>query len=111
MLNELRQASVPFFDNMYLILTHSNGPILSVGAGTYRIAQVRPNTVTLVSGGTCTTPSVSVTLPTVPRNVFKGIGSIAATTPFNLSFNHCPAGYRSIGYSFAPTAQVLDEIG
>lgn len=107
-LNEPLPAAVTIFDPMYLRHMQTDGATISVGAGTYRIAQVRPNTVTLVSGGTCTTPSVSVTLPTVPRNVFKGIGSIAATTPFNLSFNHCPAGYRSIGYSFAPTTQVLD---
>src|SRR5690606_39258910 len=68
------------------------------------------NTVTLVSGGICATPRVSVGLPTVPRNGFQGIGSIAATTPFNLSFLHCPARYGRIGYSFGPTAQVLDAM-
>src|SRR5690606_16932028 len=47
-------------------------------------------------------------LATVPRDAFRGIGSTAATTPFSLAFNQCPAGYQSIGYSFAPTTQVLD---
>src|SRR5690606_7074012 len=61
-LNEPLPAAVTIFDPMYLRHMQTDGATISVGAGTYRIAQVRPNTVTLVSGGTCTTPSVSVTL-------------------------------------------------
>lgn len=80
----------------------------SVGSNTYRIAQVKPSTVYIVAGGTCTTPNKDVELVTVPASSFTGIGSIAATKPFSLLLANCPTRMNSIGYSFAPTTAVLD---
>jgi len=101
-------AMVTIFDPMYLRHLQTDGNLTSVGGLTYRIAQVLPNTVALVSGGTCTTPDVNVVFPPVALSAFSGIGSTTATRPFNLAFNNCPAGYQSIGYSFAPTTSVLN---
>ncbi|MCD0502950.1 fimbrial protein [Bordetella petrii] len=101
-------AMVTIFDPMYLRHVQTDGSQISYGTLTYRIAQLLPNTVALVAGGTCTTPDVSVVFPSVSSGAFNGIGSTAATTPFNLAFSNCPAGYQSIGYSFAPTTSIVD---
>jgi len=107
-LNSTLPSAVTIVDPMYLRHLQTDGAAISVGSNTYRIAQLRSNTVYLIAGGTCTTPNVNVTFPTVSSHAFRGVGGTAATTPFKLAFNNCPAGFRSIGYSFAPTTSVLD---
>jgi len=80
----------------------------SAGSGTYRISQMQSGTATFEGGGTCTTPDVTVDLGTTPVASFAGIGTTAARTPFNLSFQNCPAGLASIDYSFTATTSVLN---
>ena len=64
--------------------------------------------LSIVSGGTCTTPNVDVVFPPVYPNTFAGIGSTAGMTRFEIQFNNCPAGLNSIGYYFSPTTSVID---
>ncbi|VWD44053.1 fimbrial protein [Burkholderia lata] len=52
--------------------------------------------------GTCSIPDQTVTLPPVQHHVFKGVGSTAAATDFQVQLNNCPAGYNRIGYQLAP---------
>ncbi|WP_058913363.1 fimbrial protein [Entomohabitans teleogrylli] len=66
------------------------------------------NATYIASGGTCTTPDVTVTLKDVSVNQFTGIGSSAAKTHFDLRFNSCPPNMNSIDYSFAATTPILD---
>jgi len=105
----LSPGVVTIVDPMYV--RHSqrlSSGLTSVGSGTYRIAQLKPSTVNIVAGGTCTTPDVHVELPPVPASTFSGLGTIASTTPFSLNFRNCPAGLNRLGYSFAPTTSVLN---
>ncbi len=101
-------ASVTIVDPMYLRHYQTHAGASSSGANTYRIAQLRSGSVSLIAGGTCTTPDVNVVFPTVAASLFRGVGSLVATTPFDLRLNNCPAGYDSIGYSFAPTTRVVN---
>ncbi len=64
--------------------------------------------ISILSGGTCTTPDVSVKFRTVSVGAFSGTGSVAALTPFNLLFNDCPAGMNSISYRFNATTSILN---
>jgi len=52
--------------------------------------------------GTCSIPDQTVTLPPVQHHVFKGVGSTAGATDFQVQLNNCPAGYNRIGYQLAP---------
>ena len=106
----LTAGYVAAFDPMYLQPYRTiNGGQYSE-SGPYRIVDYRLNGLTIAAGGTCTTPNVSVLFPSVSASAFKGIGSRAGTTDFTLSFNNCPAGLNSIGYSFSPTTSVADPI-
>jgi major type 1 subunit fimbrin (pilin) len=67
------------------------------------------STLTIESGGTCSTPDVAVELPAVSLDVFAGVGTVAALQSFELDFQDCPAGLNSVGYSFAAVTSVLDE--
>ncbi|WP_082683275.1 fimbrial protein [Entomohabitans teleogrylli] len=66
------------------------------------------NATYIASGGTCTTPDVTVSMGDVSIYAFTGIGSTAAKTHFDLRFNSCPANMNSIDYSFAATTPILD---
>jgi len=102
-------GAVAVFDPMYVRHYQKIGDgRTSEGSGTYRIAQVRSSTVNVVAGGTCTTPNQDVRLMTDVSTSFSGVGSVAGTQPFTLSFNNCPAGMNRIGYRFTPTTTVLD---
>jgi len=80
----------------------------SSGSGHYIIPQMEDYTVTFVTQhGTCTTPDVPVTLPTVVADEFNQ-NPILGTTPFTLEFQSCPAGFHSIGYYLIPATTILD---
>lgn len=88
--------------------TYNSGASSDRGSSTYVILQQPTSTLTMASGGTCTTPDVSVTLPTVATSAFSGVGSTGAQTSFSLGFNNCPAGLGSVGYSFAATSTLVN---
>lgn len=96
------------FDPIYVRHYQKVGTDSFHGSGTYRISQMTAKTTTFDGGGTCTTPDVSVNLGNTPIREFAGIGTTAARTPFNLSFQNCPPGMASIDYSFSATTSVLD---
>ncbi|KVD26782.1 fimbrial protein [Burkholderia ubonensis] len=52
--------------------------------------------------GTCSVPDQTVTLPSVQRSAFNGVGSTTGTVDFQLRLNNCPAGYNRIGYQLSP---------
>ncbi|WP_080427643.1 fimbrial protein [Burkholderia ubonensis] len=52
--------------------------------------------------GTCSVPDQAVTLPSVQRSAFNGVGSTTGTVDFQLRLNNCPAGYNRIGYQLSP---------
>jgi major type 1 subunit fimbrin (pilin) len=88
--------------------TYNNGASSDRGSSTYVIAQQPFNTLTLAAGGTCTTPDVNVSLPSVSSSSFSGVGTTGGAASFNLAFNNCPAGLGAVGYSFAATGAVLN---
>lgn len=105
----LMPGAVAVFDPMYVRHYQRMGDGRTFqGSGTYRIVQVRASTVSVVAGGTCTTPDQDVKLMADVSTSFSGVGSVAGTQPFTLSFNNCPAGMSRIGYRFTPTTAVLD---
>jgi len=95
-------------DPIYVRYGQRYGSTQFYGTNTYLIGQMLKGTVTFVGGGTCTTPNVSVKLPTVNANDFSGPGSVRGTTPFDLKFESCPAGLYGIGYYFTPATAIVD---
>ena len=104
----LTAGYVAAFDPMYLQPYRTLEGGKSFEYGPYRIVDYKLADLTIAAGGTCTTPDVSVLFPSVSVSAFKGVGSRAGITDFSLSFNNCPSGLNSIGYSFAPTTSVAD---
>lgn len=78
------------------------------GSSDRKVMSQGANTITIERGGTCTTPDVNVVLPPVAISDFSGAASSAGTTPFDLRFNNCPAGFHSVDYYFTPTTSILD---
>jgi major type 1 subunit fimbrin (pilin) len=103
----LTAGAIPLFDPIYLRHLQTYNGSAAPGDLTYMIAQFKSGG-TIASGGTCTTPNVNVDLPEASVSQFSGAGSVAGRKAFNLTFNQCPAGLSSIGYSFAATTKVLD---
>lgn len=78
------------------------------GASDRKVMSQGANTITIEGGGTCTTPDVNVVLPPVVTSNFSGADSGAGTTPFDLRFNNCPAGFHSVDYYFTPKTSILN---
>jgi major type 1 subunit fimbrin (pilin) len=67
------------------------------------------NGSTSVVTPTCTTPNVSVVMPTIYQSALKGAGTSAGTTSFNIALNSCPAGMNSIQYEIDPVTTVVSS--
>lgn len=91
-----------------LLVTSSYSYEDDVTSNDRKIMTQEASTLTIESGGTCTTPDVAVELPTVTLDTFTGIGTTAALQSFELDFQDCPAGLNSVGYSFSAVTSVLD---
>ena len=104
----LTAGNVAAFDPLYIQPYRSLNGGSQIDQGPYRIVDYKAGDLKIATGGTCTTPNVNVPFPTVPISAFTGIGSTAGVTSFNLSFNNCPAGFNSIGYTFSPTTSIAD---
>ncbi|MGN4155331.1 fimbrial protein [Burkholderia gladioli] len=65
-------------------------------------------TPTTINVAGCMTPDVTVNMHSYQQSTFKGVGSTTAPIAFLVKINSCPSGFKSIGYQFNPTGQVID---
>lgn len=65
-------------------------------------------TPTTINVAGCMTPDVTVNMHSYQQSAFKGVGSTTAPIAFLVKINSCPSGFKSIGYQFNPTGQVID---
>lgn len=106
----LTAGTTAVFDPMYMRHYQTNGSTNSTGGGTYMIAEFLAGGLNIsTTGGTCTTPNVTVTLPDVSASEFTGPGYTTARKDFTLNFNKCPAGLASISYTLTPATAILDS--
>ena len=106
--NGLTSGNVPAFDIITTWPYNDFNDGLYISKGPSRKVSYPSGNLSIVSGGTCTTPNVDVVFPTVSSSVFSGIGSTAGMSAFEIQFDNCPAGLNSIGYYFSPTTGVID---
>lgn len=104
----LTSGTTSIFDPMYLRHKQVSDGSSFNGAGSYMIAEFLAGGMIISTGGTCTTPNVSETLPDVSRSSLTHVGATGGQKYFDLKFQQCTAGLGSVSYSFAPTTTVVD---
>ncbi|PHI29740.1 P pilus assembly protein, pilin FimA [Budvicia aquatica] len=93
----------------YNYRTYNNGTSNGTEIFRYRLLQFPERSLNIqLMTQTCTTPDVTVNLPDVGINQFKGIGDVKGLKAFNLNFNNCPGGLEGIHYKFGATSSVLN---
>ncbi|MFJ6058260.1 fimbrial protein [Burkholderia vietnamiensis] len=86
--------------SVYARMTISGLPVGTLRTGGFRITTPA-----------CSVPNVSVVMGEVSASRFRGVGTTAGDTPFDLRLNACPAGRTAIYYRLDPTTSVVPGTG
>lgn len=57
--------------------------------------------------GSCSVPTQNVLLQDTPLGKFRGVGSTAGTTTFQVRIDNCPKGFNQISYKLSPVGGVI----